>query len=186
MNALQIAEIEEMELLAEVENATESSFRFTVENLEQVNWAFRKIKAYMEKKAELEVLAKAEIERIQSWLAGEVKQIDNSIGFFEGLLTEYAVKQRELDPKFKCSTPYGKVSFRKQQPKWEYEDEVVLDSLKASELNEYIRVKEEINKADLKKAMKVVEGRAVTSDGEIIEGIKVIDQPDKLDIKVAE
>lgn len=182
MNALEMFEIEEEQRLEE----DQLHEKYEVKDLDGVNWVFRKIRAHLSKKSELEALAKAEIERIQNWLAHETKQIDSHINFFEGLLTEYAVKQRELDPKFKCSTPYGKIGFRKQPIKWEYEDEVVLGSLKASGLSEYIRIKEEVNKAELKKAVSVVEGRAVTSDGEIIEGIRVIDQPDKIDIQVVE
>lgn len=181
MNALQMFEIEDSAL-----EKSETKNKYEVKNIDDVNGTFRKIKAFMDKKFELEELAQKEIERVQNWLENEVKQINERIEFYNGRLTEYAVIQREQDPKFKCSTPYGKVSFRKQQPKWEYDDDTVIESLKASGLNEYIRVKEEVNKADLKKAVSVVEGRAITPDGEIIEGIKVTEQPDKLDIKVAE
>lgn len=180
MNPLQVLEIDELQQMPEDQRRE----RFEIKDLDGVNWAFRKIMAYNSKRAELEALARAEIERIQSWLAQESKQINDGISFFEALLTEYAVIQREVDPKFKASTPYGKISFRKQQPQWEYQEETVIQSLKDAGLNDLIRVKEEPNKVEIKKSLTVVDGRAVDQDGQIIDGITIIERPDKVEIKV--
>ncbi|MBB6215627.1 phage host-nuclease inhibitor protein Gam [Anaerosolibacter carboniphilus] len=180
LNQLDLLEIEEVQQSGVQEN------RFIINDIEGVNWAFRKIKAYHNQKAEIEALAKAEIERIQTWLVNEAKQIDESIAFFEGKLTEYAVVQREADPKFKCSTPYGKIGFRKQQPKWEYDEEKAIHSLKEAGLKELIRVKEEPKKDEIKKLFRVVDGKAVDPDGQIIDGITITDREDKLEIKVVE
>ncbi|MFT9495855.1 host-nuclease inhibitor Gam family protein [Anaerosolibacter sp.] len=182
LNQLQVFEIEELKNMTE----DESHARFEIKDLDGVNWVFRKIRANMSKKAELEALAKTEIERIQSWLAGETKQIDDSVNFFEGLLMEYAIKQRAADPKFKCSTPYGKIGFRKQPVKWEYEEEILVENLKKAGLNDLVRTKEEPNKTEIKKKLKVVNGKAVTEDGEIIDGITITEQDEKIDIKVVE
>lgn len=102
------------------------------------------------------------------------------------MLTEYFVRQKEVDPKFKISTPYGKVSSRKQQPKWNYEDEKVLNWLKEND-TELIRIKEEVNKAELKKKYKAVGKEVITEDGgEIVEGITIEERPDSINIKVVE
>lgn len=85
-------------------------------------------------------------------------------------MEEYYRGQRKLDPKFKLSTPYGKVSSRKQQDKWIYEDETVLESLKQHHLDELIRVKEEVNKVDLKKEIEILEN-VVSQNGEIATDI---------------
>ncbi len=181
MNILQMHEIDEYESDLGYDFQPEA---FAIENIDQVTWAFRKIKAYLAKKAEIEETAKKEIQRIKDWQESELKGIDNSIAYFEGLLTQYAVKERQQDPKLKISTPYGKVGFRKQQPKWEYKDDIVLKFLKESGYKEFIRIKEEVNKAELKKSVQVANGQAVTSEGEVIEGITVIPQDEKIEIKV--
>lgn len=159
--------------------------RYKITNLDSANWALRKLKAIQEKEGEIKELTEREIERINNWAKSELDSLGANTNFFEGLLMEYFVSEKEKDPKFKISTPYGKVSSRKSQPKWNYEDDRVLKWLKEND-KELIRIKEEINKAELKKKYRVMNGQVVTEDGEIIEGITVIEQPDSISIKVVE
>ncbi len=181
-------ELLEMELIEAEETieAAEVGGRFMIQDLDSANWAFRKLAAIEKKRKEIKELADKEIERIRNWQQQEEKGLNNSKEFFEGLLTEYFVRQKEVDPKFKISTPYGKVSSRKQQPKWNYEDEKVLNWLKEND-TELIRIKEEVNKAELKKKYKAVGKEVITEDGgEIVEGITIEERPDSINIKVVE
>ena len=180
-------ELLEMELIEAEETieAAEVGGRFTVQDLDSANWAFRKLAAIERKRNEIKELANKEIERIRQWQEQEEKGLNNSKEFFEGLLTEYFVRQKEVDPKFKLSTPYGKVSSRKQQPKWNYEDEKVLNWLKEND-KELIRVKYEPDKREIKKKYEVVGNTVVTEDGEIVEGITVEERPDSINIKVVD
>jgi len=190
MNKLQELEIQEAESFLYQEIDEESSEagllpdRFRITTLEQANWALRKIRAFKKQMEENERLAKAEIERIQEWLQKENEKAQKSIQFFEYLIGEYLAEERKKDPKFRLSTPYGKATFRKQQPKWVYDDEVLLKWLKSKNMRDYIRIKEEVNKADLKKVLKIAGDKAVTEDGEIVEGIKIEEQPEKLVVEV--
>ena len=168
-----------------LEIAETSGERFVVQDLDSANWAFRKLAAIEKKRAEIKELADKEVERIRNWQQQEEESLNNSKEFFEGLLTEYYVRQKEVDPKFKISTPYGKVSSRKQQPKWNYEDEKVLKWLREND-TELIRIKEEVNKAELKKKYQVAGNEVVTEDGEIVEGITIEERPDSINIKVVE
>ncbi|WDU84234.1 host-nuclease inhibitor Gam family protein [Caloramator sp. Dgby_cultured_2] len=165
------------------EENDEPTKKFIIGDLEQANWALRKIAVYKKKQQENEKLAEAEIKRIQNWLERENRQLENSIKFFEGLLEEYARKQKEKDAKFKLSTPYGKLTFRKQQPKWNYDEETLLKYLKQSGKTEFIRIKEEVNKSELKKKLKIVGEFVVDENGEIIEGITIEEQPEKVVIE---
>lgn len=174
----------EMELQEALETS-ETKERFKIENLESANWAFRKLAAIERKKKEVQELAQKEIERIKVWQEQEEKALDNSKEFFEGLLTEYFAKEREKDPKFKISTPYGKVSARKQQPKWHYDDEKLVNWLLEND-KELVRVKYEPDKNEIKKTYKIVGTNVVTEDGEIVEGIAIEERPEKIDIKVVE
>lgn len=197
----------EMELdnLWEIEEADEEELeevkeRFKITDLESANWAFRKLKAIEEKKKEIEELANKEIEpykleisRINEWKDTELKSFDRSIAFFNFLLEEYYREQRKLDPKFKVTTPYGKITSRKQQPKWNYEDEKLIGYLEHYK-PELIRIKKEVNKNDFKKAVKEKDGFILMDDGkvvsnetgELIEGVTVEERPDSINIKVVE
>jgi phage host-nuclease inhibitor protein Gam len=178
MNAYQLNEFEEIEMVERE--------RFQVNNIDQVNWAFRKIAALKAKQAEVKELADGEMHRIMKWFETETAKLTDNIAFFEGLLTEYALNQRATDPDFKkASTPYGTVKFRKQPAKWIYDDETLLHSLKANGLDDLIRVKEEPNKAEIKK--RLVHGAGVVADPETgvqIEGVKVEEQPDAISVEV--
>ncbi|NMA64749.1 MAG: hypothetical protein GX957_00710 [Clostridiaceae bacterium] len=186
MEALKNYDYEELQDVLFDIPAKEQKERFKVEDLQSADWCLRKIRAGEQKKKEMQEFANAEIERILMWLKNETAKIDDSQEFFKGLLSEYLYGQRKVDPKFKISTPNGTVSTRKQQPKWTYDDKRILESLKQSGRNEFIRIKEEVNKSELKKAVQVVDGQAVTKDGEIIEGITIADQGETVVVKVAE
>ena len=177
---MELQEIDEI-----MEEDTQEKERFRIENLEAANWAFRKLAAIERKKKEIQELANKEIERIKAWQEQEERGLDNSKEFFEGLLTEYFAREREKDPKFKISTPYGKVSARKQQPKWNYDDEKLVNWLLEND-KELVRVKYEPDKNGIKKKYKIVGENVVTEDGEIVEGITVEERQEKINIKVVE
>ena len=175
--------INEKEIL---ELETFETERFEINDLEQSNWAFRKIKAQEDKIRELEDLAKKETERIKEWLENETKQYKDSISYFEGLLTSYYVRQREVDPKFKLSTPYGKVTSRKEQPKFNRNDDEFLEWLKGNELNDFINIKETPNWGEFKKHIEVKDGLVVANTGEIVEGVTAEERADSITVKAVD
>jgi len=180
MNALQLNDLEDINEFSERE-------RFALLSIDQVNWAFRKLAALKAKKAEIEQLASAEIARINVWKDAENRKLEDGYAFFEALLSEYALRQRDKEPGFKKeSTPYGTVKFRKQQPKWNYDDATLLESLKSSGLADLIRIKEEPNKVEIKKVAIVKDGKVIDPEsGVIIDGVTVEDQPDAITVEVS-
>lgn len=160
---------------------------FTIDNLEKCNWVFRKLQALHNQKQEYIDLAEKEINRIDTWLERETKNITSNEEFFNAIITEYAARERKQNPKFKVSTPFGKVSFRKQQPKWDIDEDKVMEYLKTYKLNTYIRTKEEVDKSFLKQSAYIVNNQVVLPDtGETLEGITIEDQPEKIYIEVLE
>lgn len=98
--------------------------RFKITSLDQVTWAMRKLGALKAKKAETDKLAQMEHDRIDVWKTRQLKGVEQSTKFFEMLLAEYMTERRGVDPKFKSeSTPYGRITFTKQQPDWQYKNE---------------------------------------------------------------
>lgn len=159
--------------------------RFKIKDLESANWAFRKLKAIEEKEKEITDLMNKEIKRIQDWAKEDIDKLNDSKNFFESLLMEYYVVNKELDSSFKVSTPFGKISSRKQQPQWIYDNDKVIDWLLKND-KDLIRTKHEPIKTDIKNKYQVVGDKVVTEDGEIVEGITVEASPDSIIIKVVE
>ena len=169
------------------EDNTEEKEPFKIKDLNGANWAFRKLKAIEEQEKEIKRLADKEFDRINEWLKTELARTDRDKGYFEGLLTAYLITEREKDPKFKVSTPYGKVSTRKQQPNFEYDVNKFIDWAIDNERADLIKVTKTPIKSEVKKAFEIRDGRLIDPEtGEIVDGVEVVDRPDSVIVKVAE
>lgn len=159
---------------------------FIVKDDQEANWALRKIKSMNDQIERNNTLAQAEIDKIEHWNQSENKKHQDSIDYFQSLLAQYAAVKRENDPKFKTlKLPNGAFSFRKRQPKWNYEEDIVVKALEDANLTDFIRVKKFPSKADIKKAFEVSGGHVVNPDsGEIIEGITIEEQPEIFNVAV--
>ncbi|MDO4302131.1 MAG: host-nuclease inhibitor Gam family protein [Clostridia bacterium] len=165
---------DEYDEIIDVENFAEGSKeRFCIDSLDKANWAFRKLVALNAEKTENTELAVKEIDRINHWLVSRNNPIDNRISNLEGLLMEYYITEKDKDNNFKLSTPYGKVTSKKGKD-YTYNEELLIEELNDTD---YIVVKKSIDKNKLKKEITVLEdGRAVTSDGVVLEGVTVTDK----------
>jgi len=161
---------------------------FKVDDDQKANWALRKIKQMQEQIKENNDLADAEIDKIEFWRKTENEKAEADIEYFQSLLAEYAMHKREKDPKFKSlKLPNGRFGFRKRPAKWEYDEEKVLEHLKESELTDFVRVKEEINKRDLRQFVEVAGDKVINPEtGEIIEGIEIVEQGENFNVKVVD
>ena len=163
--------------------------RFRIHDTEQASWAFRKIKKANQELADLEAYAKREIEKIQTWLAKESEGHKSTVDYMEYLLMEYLQELRQEDPKAKISTPYGKVTTRRSQPSWQFDEEKTVNYLlqKAPELVEEV-TSYKYNKTQVKKHFTLVETedglQLVDPDGELVELATVVQKPDAVSIKV--
>ncbi|ENK0837084.1 host-nuclease inhibitor Gam family protein [Clostridium botulinum] len=159
---------------------------FKIEDLKGASWALRKIKECKESILEKEELAKAEKERIEEWLNNETKSDLASIEYFNGLLVEYYKELKQKDPKAKISTPYGKVTSRKNK-KWNYKNEnEFLEYLTSNGYNNLIRVKKEIDKAKIKKEFSIKDDVVINKEtGEILPFIDVVEE-ENINVKVDE
>src|SRR5699024_11646854 len=120
-------------------------------------------------------------QQVNRWEENEVETYKNNIHFLSGLLQEYLTEQNKRSIKL----PSGNVGLRKQRDEWVYDDEIVLKSLETSNLNEYVRIKKEVNKAELKKNVENEGNKVIDKEtGEIIEGIQIVERGDALRVKV--
>lgn len=180
MNPLYMNDIEDLENFNE-----EAKQRFQVKDLASLNWAMRKLTAIEAKKRELRAMIDGEKERLEMFLERETSGLTDSENFFKFLVSEYASRKRDEDPKFKGEkTPFGKIGFRKVPDKWLYDEDVLVSYLEQNQYNELIRTKKEPVKTEIKKMFKVNnDGRVFDENGQEVAGITVEAQPEILDIK---
>lgn len=154
----------------------------------QANFYIKLYNQLLLEETEMNELCDAEIERTKKSinLFREKRQIeiDRKKEYFTSILKEYAMT--ELDGK-KAKTiklPYGNLSFKKQQPKYDYGDENELKAIVKEISPELIKVEtvEKLDKTSLKKNGIVKDGQFYLGDT-IIPGITVKPQDDKFEIK---
>ncbi len=187
LHAIELEELEKVDFNDE-EQVVEVKERFKIDNLDSLNWAFRKLSALEAKKREVNQLAQAELDRIKAWEEAELKSIQGSYDFFQSLITEYHFNELKQDPKKKTiATPYGKAKSRlsKETPD-KASEEKLLAHIKEAGMDEFI--KESVKWGDLKKTLQIVEvdGKKVVVDanGQMVEGAVVKLETVKFSVEV--
>jgi hypothetical protein len=146
---------------------------FIVDDLNKATWAMRKLReVVVHLEANVEI-AKAEKARIDAWLEEVNKPLLSEREFFEGHLTMYLRKQRQEDDSIKTiSTPYGKITSRATQPKWDFTDE--LTDWLLNHNDNLVRIKYEVDKTELKKSYEVEGDKAIDpKTGEVVPHIQI-------------
>lgn len=156
--------------------------QFVVDSLSSADWVMRKIKENKDRSGEIIDYAKEEIQRLQQFIKKEEARRDNNVAYLEHLLENYLLERREEDPNFKLKTVTGTASIRKST-NWKYDDGKLLEFLNKNDMKQFMRFKVEVNKADFKKAVDVIDSVVVIPEtGEVIDGVEV-NQEEKLSIR---
>ena len=168
----------------------EQEERFVVDDDDKACWALQKVKELEDQVEEKENLAQRQIDQVNNWLDKEKSSLERKINNFNNMLFEYAQQLREEDPGMKThSLPFGKLQFRKRRPKWQYGDELLTEV--KNRIPDAVRVKEDVDKRELKKIVKdsgqykiLDDGKVVdTETGEFLEGLKVVDRGESFKVK---
>ena len=186
-------ELEQFMLKAEVEELkvklaedVEEDGTLLVKNNSDADFYLRQINKLKEQKEEINKFVDQELERqmrlYQQYREDRIRPLDNQIAFYEEALKTFAMNEYAETNKKTIKLPNGTLSIRKQPPKYIYNDEEVLSFLKENNLNDYIRVKEEVNKKDLKKATQVNNNNQMIIDGKEVPGVVVVPQDDKFEV----
>ncbi|MDX8367837.1 host-nuclease inhibitor Gam family protein [Cytobacillus sp. IB215665] len=172
----------------ELEGIEEKKEGFAITDMDKLNWAFRKVSALRAKHNQITKLADAERERINQWEAKELRDIHNSLQFFETHISKYHANQLAENPKSKTiSTPYGKTKARSSSEQIDKANEdALLKHVQASNLNDYI--KPALMWGELKKSLNIVEinGQKVVVDelGQKVEGVSIKEANTKFSVEV--
>ena len=186
-------ELEQFMLKAEVEELkvklaedVEEDGTLLVKNNSDADFYLRQINKLKEQKEEINKFVDQELERqmrlYQQYREDRMRPLDNQIAFYEEALRTFAMNEYAETNKKTIKLPNGTLSIRKQPPKYIYNDEEVLNFLKENNLNDYIRVKEEVNKKDLKKATQINNNNQMMIDGKEVPGVVVVPQDDKFEV----
>lgn len=159
--------------------------QFVIDSIEKAEWALKKIKHYEAQTAMFKAYLEKELDKLNTWFEREKSKNDYDIGHLKYLLKPYAAQQLKDGNKKTLSLPSGKMSFRKQSPKFEKNEEELFVFVKKT-YPDFIVTKESVEWGAFKNTLKIEDGRAVTSDGEILDCVTVIPQEDSFYVKVVD
>lgn len=132
---------------------------------------FKKINEVKKEIKEKEEFKLNEISKIEKWFLTETKYLNELLEHYQSELIAYYIAKRRDNPKARVSTPWGKVQSRKTK-KWAYDEQIVIDYMREY-APEMIRVKEELDKATIKKEFK--DGVNIYT-GEVIPGVTITEE----------
>lgn len=155
--------------------------RFKVLDDKGAEWCLKKIREAKQEAQKWAEHYKAQMEKAQ-------KEAESTVAYFEGLLFEYfsTVPHKQTKTQQSYTLPSGKLIVKKQQPKFETDDAVLVPWLKHNAMNDFVKVKESADWAALKKAVTVTDDGAsvVDENGEIVPGVTVTIRPDLFQVDV--
>jgi hypothetical protein len=150
------------------------------------DWALDKIREAKADYAQKEMVVKEKIRQLQEWLEREREKRDRTVNFFTTKLEEYF----ETTPRRKTKTqeifelPSGVLRRKFPQPKYDIDEDKLVKWLKERKLDNYIKTVEKPKWAEFKKVTKTVNDKVVDENGEIVEGIRVVERPPTFEVEV--
>lgn len=177
---------ERLDLTYDVPDEHDESWRITDDDA--AAWASRKLKAAHAEIARVDAWAEREKARIDAVAEEERRSHERDADFFQ---THLALWLRELiaegRAKKSISLPGGKIALRARSPKLNIENEGHLLDFLRGHYPDLVRVKESVNLAALKKAVKLDGQTVVLADsGEVLSDVWAEPQEDSISFSPAE
>ncbi|MBS4200307.1 host-nuclease inhibitor Gam family protein [Bacillus sp. FJAT-49732] len=183
------------EVLEGINHEEEQSFQpFVVNDLETAAEAQRRIAFFEDQKKDIDSIIEkqiapflAKIEKIKAWGEEAKKEHIEKQEHYSNQLELYirseVEKQMESGkkPKKTINLPYGSISLKKQEPEFQKDEEHLLEY--ARKIG-FFKIKETVDWAGIKKTHKVVDGKMINEDGEVVPGVVAIEREDKFTLKL--
>lgn len=127
---------------------------------------------------------KSYTEKVSLWLESYIKQPEASKEFMLDLLRDYAKEKLKDSKKKSLKLIEGTIGFKKQQDKFEYNEEELIPFLESNELKDFLneKVTISVDKRSLKAECSIRDGELYYNDIKL-SGVTVTSQEDKFEIK---
>lgn len=191
----------ELEFLQELNNAIEEEERKAlninfadtentqlIQNQSQANYfckVVHELENEIKAKNELIDKEKARVENhYEQFREKQLAEPKRKLEYLKSCLKTFTIEQLEGSSKRSIKLPYGTLSLKRQNDKFEYNEEEVLNWLKENNQLEFVhqKVMESIDKNKLKKEGYIHEGVLFINNAPV-DGIKVTHQEDKFEVK---
>lgn len=152
---------------------------FVIDTDAKAEWALSKIKE-----------ARADRDAWVKWYEDKIAEIKAQTDFntmnLERMLAEYfsTVPHKKTKTQESYTLPGGKLIMKTQNPEYKRDDKTVIEWLKQTKQEQFIKVKEELAWSELKAATGVLGSNVVDENGEIVPGIEVVYRDEKFVVEV--
>ena len=164
----------------------ETKEAWVVDNDEKAEWAIKMIRKEAEEHDRLMALAAAEQERLNKRIAEIDKAYEDGTAWLKHQLSQYfeTVPHKSTKTMEKYALLSGTLVRKKGGIEYKRDDAALLNWLAGSKLDQYIKVKQDVDWKELKARTSVTEDGMVIFDdtGEIIDGVTAAQKPDTFDI----
>lgn len=159
-----------------------------ITNDQDAEWLIDKVNEELIEKARFKESIINKIELLQE----KLKKVEEEEQFIIERRNSYLIEYFETIPeKFKKKTktqekyrlPSGSIIKKYPKPEFKRNNDKLLNWIKANNMNEYIEVKEAPKWGELKKTIQVVGNQVVTEDGEIVEGVEVVEREPTIEFR---
>jgi len=166
------------------ENSDENN-EFIIDDDKKAEWALRKIAGEREEAQRYINVCKSMILEYEEKIRKEEEKLIKKTSFLEAKLQQYfqSVKYKSTKTQKTYKLPSGVLRLKYQQPEFKRDEDKLVNWLKENKLLDFIKVKETPNWVELKKNIKISGNRAVSEDGQIIEGVEVVEKPPVFEIE---
>lgn len=162
--------------------------RFQIGNDEAAEWAMRRLNETIQTLNNADDLVNKEIARLMEWHRSVTAEPERRLNYFEGLLTEYGLKQRLDDERKSVSLPSGRIQTRSSESLQAIvlDDDGFVDWASKNGHDDLLIVKRSPRVSAIKqaKATAILDGdgkpsgffMASTDDGEVIPHVRLCEQ----------
>lgn len=153
--------------------------KFAVTDIRGAEWCLKKISRAQREYEETKAYVDEQKAKLDAFLADAKAKFDGDKGYFESLLMPYAMEQLEGQKKKKSiKLPSGTIGFKSVPAEIKKDDEALKAFVKES-APEFIETKETVKWGEFKKTLTATEdGRYITANGEIVDGVTFEEKPD--------
>ena len=152
---------------------------FHVTDDKAAEWCMKKIREAEADRAMWKAHYEAQMQKVN-------ESADSAVAYFTAKLEEYfaSVPHKVTKTQESYTLPGGKLILKKQQPKFEVDDDTLVPWLKSNFMAHLVKVKESADWATLKKVVNVSGSGVTTDEGEVIPGVTVAQRPDVFKVEM--
>jgi len=158
---------------------------FKVDSDSAAEWSLQKIKEHQEEHERIKRLCESMINEYKERMIENDKELERNTGWFKSQLRNYfdSVPHKSTKTQEAYKLGLGKLVLKKQSPEAKRDDVILLQWIKDNGYT-HIKTKESVDWAEFKKELKQVDNMYVTANGEIVEGVTLLERDDKFEVIV--